>query len=108
MDGKYYINLCEKGQFLYNNLNISLIFNIDGVLLYLLFSVFLWFVFFVINEFFFFDRFVMKVFMKNIVVKNDNKLCFFVEQMFFFCLLYLVVYYLGDSVSCLCIFIKLI
>ena len=79
MDGKYYINLCEKGQFLHNNSNISLIFNTDGAPLYSSSSVSLWPVFLAINELPSPDRFVMKVLMKNTVVKNDNKLCFFVE-----------------------------
>lgn len=50
MDGKYYTKLCEKGQFLHNKSNISLIFNTDGAPLYSSSSVSLWPVFLAVNE----------------------------------------------------------
>lgn len=58
MDGKYYIKLCEKGQFLHNKSNISLIFNTDGAPLYSSSSVSLWPVFLAVNELPSPDRFV--------------------------------------------------
>lgn len=61
MDGKYYTKLCEKGQFLHNKSNISLIFNTDGAPLYSSSSVSLWPVFLAVNELPSPDRFVIKV-----------------------------------------------
>ena len=72
MDGKYYIKLCEKGQFLHNKSNISLIFNTDGAPLYSSSSVSLWPVFLAVNELPSPDRFVMKVLMNNTCNDNDN------------------------------------
>ena len=65
MDGKYYIKLCEKGQFPHNKSNISLIFSTDGAPLYSSSSVSLWPVFLAVNELPSPDRFVMKVLMNN-------------------------------------------
>jgi len=50
IDGKFYNQLCEPGQFLSNKSNISLIFNTDGAPLYSSSSVSLWPVFLEINE----------------------------------------------------------
>ena len=50
IDGKYYTRLCEPGQFLNNQCNISVIFNTDGAPLYSSSSVSLWPVFLAINE----------------------------------------------------------
>ena len=75
MDGKYYIKLSEKGQFLHNKSNISLIFNTDGAPLYSSSSVSLWPVFLAVNELPSPDRFVMKVLMNNTVVKTIIVFC---------------------------------
>ena len=50
IDGKFYIRLCEPGQFLNNKSNISFIFNTDGAPLYSSSSISLWPVFLAINE----------------------------------------------------------
>jgi len=49
-DGKYYIMLCEEGQFLSCTNNVSLIFNTDGAPLYSSSSVSIWPVFLAVNE----------------------------------------------------------
>lgn len=51
VDGKYYRNLCQPGQFLHSVNNISGIFNTDGIPLYSSSKVKLWPVFLAVNEF---------------------------------------------------------
>lgn len=72
IDGKYYKEYCGKGNFLEKDINLSMLFNIDGVLLFQFLGILLWLVFFVINEILLIERLVL-----NLVI------CIFSVQMFF-------------------------